>query len=160
MEIATVRIDPPQGTNVIVGQTHFIKTVEDLYEIVVSSVPGARFGVAFCEASGPCLIRTEGNDEELRGAAIGAAREVAAGHTFYLFLRDAFPINILGQIKACMEVCAVFCATANTLEVVVARTEQGSGILGIIDGNSPKGVESEADVEQRKKFLRVIGYKR
>jgi len=160
MEISTVRIDLPDGSNVIVGQTHFIKTVEDLYEIVVTSVPGARFGVAFCEASGPCLIRTEGNDDELRGMAVDAARKVAAGHTFFLFLRDAFPINVLGRVKACMEVCTIFCATANPLEVVVARTEQGGGILGVIDGSSPKGVESDADAEHRKKFLRTIGYKR
>ena len=159
MKIETVRIDPPHGSNVIIGQTHFIKTVEDLYEIVVTSVPGAHFGIAFCEASGPCLIRTEGNDEELRTTAIEAALKVGAGHTFYLFLKDAFPINILGQIKACMEVCTVFCATANPLEVVVARTDQGSGILGVIDGSSPKGVESDADVENRKNFLRKIGYK-
>jgi adenosine/AMP kinase len=160
MKIETVRIVPPHGSNVIIGQTHFIKTVEDLYEIMVTSVPGAHFGIAFCEASGPCLIRAEGNHEELRTAAIDAAQKVGAGHTFYVFIKDAFPINILGQIKACMEVCSVFCATANPLEVIVARTEQGGGILGVIDGSSPKGVESDADVENRKSFLRKIGYKR
>ncbi len=160
MEIEPVRIDPPEGSNIIIGQAHFIKTVEDLYEIVVTTVPGAHFGLAFCESSGPCLIRSEGNDEELRGLAIEVAQNVGAGHTFYLFLRDAFPINVLGRVKECMEVCTIFCASANPLEVVVASTEQGKGILGVIDGSSPKGVESEVDVESRKDFLRKIGYKK
>ncbi|MDO8836876.1 MAG: adenosine-specific kinase, partial [Vicinamibacterales bacterium] len=146
--------------NVIIGQSHFIKTVEDLYEIVVTSVPQAAFGLAFNEASGPCLTRVDGNDEELRNAAAACATAVAAGHIFVLFLRQAYPINVLNRIKDCPEVCRIFCATANPLQVIVAESEQGRGILGVIDGSSPKGIEQDADREWRVGFLQKIGYKR
>ncbi|MFN3480916.1 MAG: adenosine-specific kinase [Thermodesulfovibrionales bacterium] len=159
MEIKTVRVDIPEGCNIILGQTHFIKTIEDLYEIIVTSVPRARFGVAFTEASGPCLIRKEGNDEELIDICVRTLLNLGAGHVFCIYLKDAFPINILNQIKNCPEVCRIFCATANPLEVIVASTEQGCGIIGVIDGFSPKGVETSEDRERRKDFLRKIGYK-
>ncbi len=160
MELKSVAVQVPAGANVIVGQSHFVKTVEDLYEIMVTSVPQARFGLAFNEASGACLIRSDGNDDALRAAAIDAAGTLAAGHVFVLFLRDAFPINVLNQIKDCPEVCRIFCATANALQVIVAETEQGRGVVGVIDGTSPKGVEQDADRQWRKDFLRKIGYKR
>jgi adenosine/AMP kinase len=159
MELSTVRIDIPEGCNVILGQTHFIKTAEDLYEIIATAVPQAKFGVAFNEASGPCLIRTEGNDEVLIAACIAILKSLGAGHVFCIYVRNAFPINVLNQIKNCPEVCRIFCATANPLEVIVAATEQGRGVLGVIDGSSPKGVETPTDREQRKGFLRTIGYK-
>jgi adenosine/AMP kinase len=160
MELKLVRVTMPDDANVIIGQTHFIKTVEDLYEAVVSGVPSARFGIAFNEASGPCLVRHDGNDATLQQAAVDAAREIGAGHIFVLFLRNAFPINILNQVKACPEVCGIFCATANPLQVVVAEGEAGRGIIGVIDGSVPKGVEDEADKQWRREFLRKIGYKR
>ena len=160
MELKAVAVPIPEDCNVIVGQSHFIKTVEDLYEVVVTGVPSAKFGIAFNEASGPCLVRVDGNDTALQAAALAAAREIAAGHTFVLFLKNAFPINILNQVKACPEVCRVFCATANPLQVIVAETEQGRGIVGVIDGSSPKGVEEESDRQWRREFLRKIGYKR
>ncbi|RPJ83858.1 MAG: adenosine monophosphate-protein transferase [Acidobacteria bacterium] len=160
MDLKTVAVPVPDDCNVIIGQSHFIKTVEDIYEAVVGSVPAAKFGLAFNEASGPCLVRYDGNDEELERAAVAAAREIGAGHAFVLFLKNAFPLNVLNQVKACPEVCRIFCATANALEVVVAETEQGRGIVGVIDGASPKGVEEEADREWRRVFLRKIGYKR
>jgi hypothetical protein len=159
MEIRTVKIDIPDGCNIILGQTHFIKTAEDLYEIIATTVPQAQFGVAFTEASGPCLIRTEGNDHELADTCAQYLREIGAGHVFCILLRNAFPINVLTPIKNCPEVCRIFCATANPLEVIVAATEQGKGILGVIDGFPPKGVETAGDKEQRKEFLRKIGYK-
>lgn len=159
MEIKTVRIEIPEGCNIILGQTHFIKTIEDLYEIIVTTVPRARFGVAFTEASGPCLIRKEGNDEELIDTCVRTLLSLEAGHVFCVYLKDAFPINILNQIKNCSEVCRIFCATANPLEVIVASTEQGGGIIGVIDGYSPKGVETVEDRNNRKEFLRKIGYK-
>ena len=160
MEIVSVKLVIPEGANIIVGQTHFIKTVEDVYEIMVTSVPGAKFGIAFCEASGPCLIRADGNDEALIQAAIKNCQALAAGHTFTLIMRDAFPINVLNSIKQCPEVCSIYCATANPVEVLVAQSGQGCGILGVIDGFSPKGVETAQDKEKRKEFLRKIGYKR
>jgi len=160
MEIKSVRIDYPEGCNIILGQTHFIKTAEDLYEIMATTVPQAKFGIAFTEASGPCLIRTEGNDEELVKSAIGVLESMGAGHVFCVLMKDAFPINVLNQIKNCHEVCRIFCATANPLEAVLASTEQGNGVLGVIDGYSPKGVETPEDKAQRKEFLRMIGYKR
>src|SRR5512134_235900 len=160
MELSTVRVDIPEGCNVILGQTHFIKTAEDLYEIVATAVPQAKFGVAFTEASGPCLIRTEGNDDGLIAACMKTLQDIAAGHVFCIYLRNAFPINVLSQIKNCPEVCRIFCATANPLEVVVAASGQGKGILGVIDGSSPKGIENEQDRDERRKFLRKIGYKR
>ncbi|HTR45517.1 MAG TPA: adenosine-specific kinase [Thermodesulfovibrionales bacterium] len=159
MEIRTVKIDVPEGCNIILGQTHFIKTAEDLYEIIATTVPQAKFGIAFTEASGPCLIRTEGNDHELTDTCAKYLQEIGAGHVFCVLLRNAFPINVLTPIKNCPEVCQVFCATANPLEVLVAGTGQGKGILGVIDGFPPKGVETAGDKAQRKDFLRKIGYK-
>src|SRR3989304_1888390 len=154
MELSTVRIELPDDSNVIVGQSHFVKTVEDLYEAIVGSVPGAKFGLAFNEASGPCLVRCEGNDEQLRQAAITSAQAIGAGHVFVIFLRNAYPINLLHRIRETPEVCSIFCATANPLEVIVAQSEQGRGVLGVIDGSSPKGVETPADAVQRKEMLR------
>lgn len=159
MELSIVRIDIPADCNIILGQTHFIKTAEDLYEIVATSVPQVKFGVAFSEASGPCLIRTEGNDGDLISACVRALKTIGAGHVFSILLRNAFPVNVLNAIKSCPEVCRIFCATANPLEVVVASSPQGRGIMGVIDGSSPKGVETDADREQRRQFLRKIGYK-
>jgi adenosine/AMP kinase len=160
MEITAVRLDIPAEANLVAGQSHFIKTVEDLAEIVVTTVPGARFGLAFCEASGPCLVRTEGNDPELMAAAVANAERVAAGHTFWLLLRGAYPINLLNAVKACPEVCRVFCATANPVEALVVRTAQGGGVVGVVDGSPPRGVEDEAAQQERRAFLRRIGYKR
>jgi hypothetical protein len=160
MDLTLVPVAIPENANVIIGQSHFIKTVEDLYEIMVTSVPGAAFGLAFNEASGPCLVRADGTDDGLRAAAIDAALAIGAGHTFVLFMRNAYPINVLNRIKDCPEVCRIFCATANPLQVVVAASDQGRGILGVIDGASPKGVEQEADRDWRIGFLRKIGYKR
>ncbi|MCD6504176.1 adenosine-specific kinase [Candidatus Bathyarchaeota archaeon] len=160
MEVKTVRIDFPEGCNVILGTSHFIKTVEDLYEALVSSVPGVKFGLGFCEASGKCLVRAEGTDEELKKIAAENALKLGAGHSFIIILRNAYPINVLNAIKMVSEVCTIYAATANPLEVVVAETEQGRGILGVIDGFKPKGIESEEDVSWRKNFLREIGYKR
>ncbi|MDO8140044.1 MAG: adenosine-specific kinase [Candidatus Brocadiales bacterium] len=159
MEIKNIAIEIPEGANIIIGQTHFIKTAEDLYETMVNAVPGIKFGIAFCEASGPCLIRAEGNDSTLKEVAIRNAGNIAAGHTFVILIKDAFPVNVLNSIKACPEVCSIFCATANPVQVIVAETEQGRGIMGVIDGYSPKGVETEKDIQDRKQFLRTIGYK-
>jgi uncharacterized protein len=160
MEIKNIRLSVPENCNIIVGQSHFIKTIEDLYEAIITGCPHAEFGIAFCEASGPCLIRVEGNSEELKKIAAENAMSMGAGHTFVVLLKDAFPINILNAVKSCPEVCAIYCATANPLEVIVAETSQGRGMLGVVDGLSPKGVEAEADVQARKEFLRKIGYKR
>lgn len=160
MEVQAVRLEIPADANLIAGQSHFIKTVEDIAEIVVTTVPGAKFGLAFCEASGPCLIRTEGNDPELIAAGVANAERVAAGHTFYLLLRGAYPINLLNAVKLCPEVCRVFCATANPVEALVARTAQGAGMVGVVDGSSPKGVEDDGARQARGTFLRTIGYKR
>ena len=160
LELKLVPVEKPADVNLILGQSHFIKTVEDLYETLVSSVPGIRFGLAFCEASGACLVRTEGNDEAMKGVAVAAARAVAAGHSFVIALKDAFPVNVLNAVKACPEVCRIYCATANPLQVVVAETEQGRGILGVVDGASPKGVEDAAGVAWRQELLQKIGYKR
>ena len=159
MELKTECLDIPEGCNVIFGQTHFIKTVEDLYEIMAGAMPKARFAVAFCEASGACLIRVEGNDEELKRVATRNAQAVGAGHTFLLVMRDAYPINVLNAVKSCPEVCSIYCATANPVEVILAESSQGRGVLGVIDGSSPKGVEAQADVQWRKDLLRKIGYK-
>ena len=159
MELKSAKLEIPEGANIVFGQTHFIKTVEDLYEIIVGAMPKARFGIAFCEASGACLIRVEGNDEELKKTATRNAQAIAAGHTFVLVLRDAYPINVLNAIKGCPEVCSIFCATANPVEVILAESAQGRGVLGVIDGSSPKGVEGPADVQWRKDLLRKIGYK-
>jgi uncharacterized protein len=160
MELKTVSLEIPENGNIILGQSHFIKTVEDLYEAVVNTVPQMKFGVAFCEASGACLIRVDGNDEELMLLAARNAEAVAAGHTFILCLKEGFPINLLSRIKDVPEVVGLFCATANPVEVVIAETAQGRGVLGVIDGAPPKGVEGPADVEWRHSFLRKIGYKR
>ncbi|MBI5103348.1 MAG: adenosine-specific kinase [Nitrospirae bacterium] len=159
MQFHSVKIELPADANIVLGQSHFIKTAEDLYEIVVTAVPGVRFGLAFSEASGPCLIRTEGNRRELIDLSVKYIQAIGAGHTFCLLLEGAFPINVLTQVKNCPEVCAIFCATANPVEVVVAETEQGRGIMGVIDGFSPRGVETTEDRSQRREFLRKIGYK-
>ena len=155
----TVRMDIPEDCNLILGQTHFIKTIEDLYEIIVTAVPHAKFGAAFTEASGPCLIRTEGNEAGLIDACVKNLQEIGGGHVFCILLKNAFPINVLNQIKNCAEVCRIFCATANPVEAVVATTPLGSGVLGVIDGFSPRGLETPEDRAQRKEFLRKIGYK-
>jgi adenosine/AMP kinase len=160
MELKSVALEVPEGGNIIVGQTHFIKTVEDVYEAIVNTVPQMKFGVAFNEASGPCLIRVDGNDDALKAMASRNASAIGAGHTFVVTMRDGYPINVLGRIKDVPEVCNIFCATANPVEVIVAESAQGRGILGVIDGSSPKGVESDADVKARHGFLRMIGYKR
>ena len=159
MEIQAIPVEIPEGCNIILGQTHFIKTAEDLYEIIATTVPQARFGVAFTEASGPCLIRTEGNDEELVRQCVTTLEKIAAGHVFCILLKNAYPINILNQVKNCPEVWRIFCATANQLEVLVAGSEQGRGVIGVIDGFPPKGVETAEDREKRKALLRQIGYK-
>lgn len=159
MELISVRLEIPEGANLILGQSHFIKTAEDLYEAIVNTVPNPKFAVAFNEASGPCLIRVESNDDNLRRAVIANAQSVAAGHLFVVLIRDAYPINLLSRIRDCYEVCAIFCATANPVEVIVAQTDQGRGVLGVVDGSSPKGVEGPDDRKHRHEFLRKIGYK-
>ena len=159
MELKTIRLNFPEGCNVILGQTHFIKTIEDLYEVLVGAVPGVQFGLAFNEASGPCLVRKEGTDTELVEVAVNNIQEIGAGHTFFIVLRNVFPINVLNAVKACQEVCSIFCATANPVEVVVAETLQGRGILGVVDGSSPKGVEGEEEVKHRRELLRRFKYK-
>ncbi len=159
-KIEIVKIQKPENVNIVVGQAHFIKTIEDLYEVCVTAVPGIKCGIAFCEASGACKVRCEGTDEGLKKLAAEQALAVGAGHTFYIVLDGAFPVNILNAVKAVPEVCRIFCATANPLEVVVGETSSGRGILGVIDGESPKGVEEAADIQWRKDFLRKIGYKR
>lgn len=160
LNLHAVKLAIPEGANIVLGQSHFIKTVEDVYEAMVNSVPGVKFGVAFNEASGPCLTRSDGTNEELRTAAIEIATAVGAGHFFAVVMRDTFPINVLRTIQMTPEVCTIFCATANPVEVIVAETEQGRGVLGVIDGSSPKGVEAEEHVTARRDFLRKIGYKR
>jgi len=160
LELDAVRMEFPNDANVIVGQAHFIKTVEDLYEAVVTTAPQAKFGLAFNEASGACLTRAEGNDKELRELAIRNAQALAAGHTFVLIIRNAYPINLMKAIRDVPEVCTIFCATANPVEIIVARTENGRGVLGVIDGSSPKGIEGDNDAEWRHDLLRKIGYKR
>ena len=159
MELLIQKLEIPEGANIIFGQSHFVKTVEDLYEILIGSVPGIQFGLAFSEASFHCLIRSVGNDPELEAAAIRNTQNLQAGHTFNILMRQGFPINVLNAIKNCQEVCTIFCATANPVEVILARTDQGSGVLGVIDGSSPKGVEGEKDKVWRKDLLRKIGYK-
>ena len=160
MDLQTVRLEVPENGNIILGQTHFIKSVEDLYEAIVGTAPQMKFGIAFNEASGACLIRAEGNDEDLKQLAIRNAGAIGAGHLFVIALREGYPINVLGRIQDVPEVCSIFCATANPVEVVVAQSEQGRGVLGVIDGSSPQGVEGEQDVVWRHGLLRKIGYKR
>jgi len=159
MEFRVYKVPLPEETNVIVGQTHFIKTAEDLYEVLVNSVAGIKFGLAFCEASGPCLVRSEGNDPELKKLAAQSAFDIGAGHTFIIYIKNAYPINVLNGIKNCPEVCSIFCATANPIQLIIAETEQGRGIMGVVDGFVPKRVETEDEVKERKQFLRKIGYK-
>ena len=160
MDLGTVTIEKPEGINFILGQTHFIKSVEDMHEALVNTVPGITFGLAFCEASGPCLVRWTGTDEAMMALARKNAMAIAAGHSFILFLGEGFfPLNVLNTLKVVPEVCRIFCATANPTEVIIAETAQGRGILGVIDGFSPRGVEADEDITQRKNFLRQIGYK-
>lgn len=160
MELLSIRLEIPEGANLILGQSHFIKTVEDIYEALVNTVPQMKFGIAFNEASGPCLTRADGNDMDLQAVAVRNAQALAAGHTFVVVMRDGYPINVLGRIKDVPEVCSIFCATANAVEVIVAQSEQGRGVLGVIDGSPPKAVESKDDATARHGFLRKIGYKR
>jgi hypothetical protein len=159
LEFKVVKIEPPKDCNTIVGMAHFIKTVEDLYEALVNSVPNIKFGIGFCESSGPCLVRHEGNDEELRKTAAEKAFEIACGHSFIILLRNAYPINVLDKIKKAPETCTIYAATANPLEILVAETDQGRGIVGVIDGFKSKGIENQEDAKARKDFLRKIGYK-
>jgi hypothetical protein len=159
LEFKTVRIDPPKDCNVVLGMAHFIKTVEDLYEALVNAVPNIGFGVGFCESSGPCLVRHEGNDDELRRLAAEKALEIACGHSFVVYLRNAYPLNVLDRIKRVPEVCTIFAATANPLEVIIAETAQGRGIIGVVDGLRSKGVETDENIRERREFLRKIGYK-
>lgn len=159
MDIKSVSLEIPEGCNIIIGHSHFIKTVEDLHEIMVGTSPQVKFGLAFCEASGPCLIRVTGNDEALQDVATKNANAIAAGHTFVILLKEAYPINFLNAIKLCPEVCTIHCATANPVDVILAETQQGRGIIGVIDGFSPKGIEAPEQVTARKEFLRQIGYK-
>ena len=160
MELKTIPLEIPEGGNLILGQSHFIKTVEDIYEAIVNTVPQIKFGVAFNEASGPCLTRIDGNDDALKALAAKNAAAVGAGHTFVVVMKDGYPINVLGRIKDVPEVCGIFCATANPVQAIVAENEHGRGVLGVIDGVSPKGIESEDDAAKRRSFLRMIGYKR
>jgi len=159
MEFKTVSIEKPEDMNFILGQSHFIKTVEDIHEALITTVPGIKFGVAFCEASADCLVRFSGNDEELMDLAKKNAWSLSAGHCFIIFMKNAYPINIMEAVKRVPEVCRIYCATANPVEVIIAETEQGRGIMGVIDGFKTKGIETEKDIEHRKDFLRMIGYK-
>jgi adenosine/AMP kinase len=159
VEFKTVKIDPPEDSNVIVGMAHFIKTVEDLYEALVNAVPNIKFGIGFCESSGPCLVRHEGNDNELRRLAAEKAFEIACGHSFVVYLRNAYPLNVLDKIKKVPEVCTIFAATANPLEIAIAETDQGRGIIGVVDGLKSKGIETDENIKERREFLRKIGYK-
>jgi len=158
-QFKTVKIEALDDCNIILGMAHFIKTIEDLYEALVNAVPNIKFGIGFCESSGPCLVRHEGNDEELRRLAAKKALEIACGHSFIIFLKNAYPINVLDKIKKVPEVCSIYAATANPLEVIIVETKQGRGIVGVIDGSKSKGIETEEDVKARKEFLRKIGYK-
>jgi adenosine/AMP kinase len=159
LELKTVKIDPPKDCNVILGMAHFIKTVEDLYEALVNAVPNIRFGIGFCESSGPCLVRNEGNDDELKRFAAEKAFEIACGHSFLVYMKNAYPLNVLDKIRKVPEVCTIFAATANPLEVLIAETSQGRGIIGVVDGLKSKGIETEENVKERREFLRKIGYK-
>lgn len=159
LEFKTVKVDVPENCNVILGMAHFIKTVEDLYEALVNAVPNIKFGIGFCESSGPCLVRHEGNDEELRQLAAKKAFEISCGHSFIIYLKNAYPINVLDKIKKVPEMCTIYAATANPLEVIVAETQQGRGIVGVVDGFASEGIETQEDIKKRKEFLRKIGYK-
>jgi hypothetical protein len=159
LEFRTVKVDVPENCNVILGMAHFIKTVEDLYEALINAVPNIKFGIGFCESSGPCLVRHEGNDEELRQLAAKKAFEISCGHSFIIYLKNAYPINVLDKIKKVPEMCTIHAATANPLEVIVAETQQGRGIVGVVDGFASEGIETQEDIKKRKEFLRKIGYK-
>ncbi len=159
MQLKTTTIEKPENTNIILGQSHFIKTVEDIHELLVTSVPGIKFGLAFCESSGPCLVRHSGTDAELEALAVKNALAIGAGHSFIIILGNAYPINVLNGLKQLQEVCSIYCATANPVKIVIAEDETGRGILGVIDGEKPKGVEAETETKERKEFLRRIGYK-
>lgn len=159
VELHVTAVDKPEGLNVLLGQSHFIKTVEDIHEALAGAVPGLRFGIAFCEASGPRLVRRSGNDPELVELATRNALAIGAGHSFIVLLRDGFPLNVLNQLKLVPEVCRIYCATANPVQVIVSETTAGRGILGVIDGGSPLGVETETDVNERRQLLRQLGYK-
>lgn len=159
LEFKIVKVDVPEDCNVILGTAHFIKTVEDLYEALINAVPNIKFGIGFCESSGPCLVRHEGNDEELRRLAAKKAYEISCGHSFIIYLKNAYPINVLDNIKKVPETCTIYAATSNPLEVIVVETEQGRGIVGVVDGLASKGIETEEDIKKRKEFLRKIGYK-
>jgi adenosine/AMP kinase len=159
LNFITIKMEPPENTSIILGQAHFIKTVEDLHEALTNAVPDIKFGIAFCEASGPCLVRHEGNDPDLRQLASEKALQIACGHTFLIIIKNAYPINVLDKIKAVPEVCNIFAATSNPLEVIIAQTEQGRGIIGIIDGNKTKAIENPTDITERRTLLRNLGYK-
>ncbi|MCF6151120.1 hypothetical protein KsCSTR_03790 [Candidatus Kuenenia stuttgartiensis] len=159
VETMAITMELPERANIIIGQAHFIKTAEDIYETLINAAPGIKFGIAFCEASGPRLIRIEGNDEYLQETSARNAKNIAAGHTFVILMKEAYPINVLNALKLCPEVCTVFCATANPLQVIVAKTVQGNGIIGVVDGYSPAGTETEKDIRDRRQLLRKIGYK-
>ncbi len=159
LDLKVVRVTVPKDCNVVVGTAHFIKTVEDLYEAMINAVPAIKFGLGFCESSGPCLVRHEGNDAELRQLAAQKAFEISCGHSFIIFMKNAYPLNVLDKIRNVPEVCTVHAATANPLEIIVVETEQGRGILGVIDGSRSKGIETTEEIAQRKEFLRKIGYK-
>jgi hypothetical protein len=159
MDLSIVTINKPSDMNVIIGHSHFIKTVEDLYEAIVQTNPAMKFGIAFCEASGPCLVRSAGNDNALVSLAESNAQSLAAGHSFLIFMTEGYPVNILNAVKNVTEVCRVYCATANPVQVIIAETEQGRGIMGIIDGEKTRGIETESDVKKRRELLRAIGYK-
>jgi len=159
MELKSITVKKPDDTNIIIGQAHFIKTIEDIYETLITSVPNMKFGIAFCESSGPCLIRSEGNDNELIKLAEENAYNLSCGHSFFIVIKNAFPINVLSQVKSVSEVCSIYCATANPVEVIIAESNQGRGILGVIDGEKSREIETDKDKQDRKDFLRKIGYK-
>lgn len=159
MKFEIIKIEAQKDCNIVLGMAHFIKTIEDLYEALMNSVPNIKFGIGFCESSGPCLVRYEGNDEELKNAAAQYALKLGCGHSFIIFIKNAYPINVLDKIKQVPEVCSIYAATANSLEVIVTETDQGRGILGVVDGMKSKGIETEKDAKARKEFLRKIGYK-
>jgi adenosine/AMP kinase len=159
VEFKSVKIEPPEDCNVILGMAHFIKAVEDLYEALANAVPNIRFGIGFCESSGPCLVRHEGNDDELRKLAAKNAFDISCGHSFIIFIKNAYPLNVIDKIRQVPEVCLIHAATANPLEIIIAETEQGRGIVGVIDGYKSKGIEKDKDIRARKEFLRKIGYK-
>jgi len=159
LKFKIVKITPPEGVNIIIGQSHFIKSVEDIYESLMSSMPTIKFGLAFCESSGMCLIRHEGNDDKLRKLASETAFNLSSGHAFIVFIKNAYPINVLNSIKEVPEVCKIYCATANPVEVIIVETDQGRGIIGVVDGFMSKGIENDEEIKERKDFLRKIGYK-